>query len=475
MVQYIPGPEQILAPAAAQITEGVLNFLNPHRQFQMAVQESIARNPEIAQHFANLEAASPGLLKNLGIGRLASIPATPERQFEIANREQILGGMEAKLGAETAASKFNAQNIQQALQLIQQDPSIGMDAALKLATGQTMAERSVSGLAGDVAEAGRAQLGVPGIYAAAGTRAATGARPGELAKEQLLSQAIGKAQEMMQIGPQTTMQKLLRNEYNNEELMAIFSTPLGDAVKTQMDFYMDQLRIGLMAGRQDDAMERLMETQAFALFNAIKDPTLSVQDIMNFRRGIAPPEIAAKVQAGITRLQAGDVNDVVSRNRRDLVSLYARFLESNKTLKGEKGDESRRLLVQEIDQILDVNSKMPGGRRYTAAYESVPRGSYLGANPPENRGILPRFDVKEIVFRGPDGKVVQPGEALGAGASLAPKSEQSGGPGGGATLTPDQVKRAQDYFKSLPDSSKAAQKARWQTELDSTSFKAIFP
>lgn len=417
MVQYIPGPETLLAPAAQQITEGVLNFINPHRQFQQAVQAALAQNPEVAQHFANLEASSPGLLRSLGIGKLASVPATPEKQFELRNREAIIAGKEAQLGAQTAQSIFTSDQIQRALAMFQQDPSIGFDAALKMTTGETSSERAVSKLKGQQAEAGTAAMQIPGIYAAAGQRAATGQTPGEAAKDQFTSDTINLAQELLANGPEVTIQNFLDNKYNNKQLLAIFGTPLGEALNQQLDFLNNQYRIGIMAGRGDDAMERLKLAQAFSLLTRLQNPNIGMTDVQRFLEdpdaaiaardtaNIAPGDSGlAAIGQELGRMNTGTRSKILTDLDRDLVAQVTALGASskNKDTAGENGDAARGLIVSAIDKILAQKAAISGGPRYRATFEEVPRG------PLDRPGkdFLPRINRKEMVIRGPDGKQV---------------------------------------------------------------------
>jgi hypothetical protein len=456
MVQYIPGPEQLLAPAAAQITEGVLNFLNPHRQFQQAVQASIAQNPEIAQHFANLEASSPGLLRNMGIGVLAGIPATPEREFEIKNREQIIGGKEAQLGAETAKGLYTTDQINNALGYVQANPGVRIDQALQLLTGQTASERAIKS--------------EEAIQAPLKTAALESGLPVQQAEDKFKMESLGAAQELIQAGPEITMQKFLNDEYSNKQLLGIWGSPLGESLKQQLNFYNDQLRIKLMSGRADDAFDRLKYGRAFDLFTKLNDPNLSIDDVMRYLNR-QPGEVAdstdpatAAIQQGLGRLNTGAISSTIQSMDKDVTAALINFKNTegkNSPTKGPAGDDARALIVKQIDDILDQKSKLPGQQRYKASYEVVARSFAR--------------DKKELVFRGPDGKIVGPDKALGtAGGS----NEANTPPSSSSTVKDELNSQQLNSFKSElakypTEGERQAQLARWKATAPPAQWKQL--
>lgn len=108
-VSYIPGPEQLLAPAAAQIAEGLQKYLQPQKEFQQRMQQAIGQNPALMGQLADVEYEAPGTLQRLGFGALgvtiASLPPSPQKQFQVQNREKIVRGATAKLEADTAEAE----------------------------------------------------------------------------------------------------------------------------------------------------------------------------------------------------------------------------------------------------------------------------------------------------------------------------------------------------------------------------------
>lgn len=61
-ISYIPGPEEQLGPALAQIAGAIGDIAKPNAKFQQAFQQAIIARPEILQQLADLEGRSPGTI-----------------------------------------------------------------------------------------------------------------------------------------------------------------------------------------------------------------------------------------------------------------------------------------------------------------------------------------------------------------------------------------------------------------------------
>lgn len=484
MVQYIPGPEQLLAPAAQQITEGVLNFINPNRQFQQAVQAQLAQNPEIAQHFANLEASSPGLLQSLGIGRLASIPPSPEKEFELKNREAIVKGREAQLGAQTAGAVYTQQDIQNALQYVSENPNIRIDQALQRLTGQTTSERLIK-----QEEATQAPLK---------TAAMKSGLPVQQAEDQFRLESFNAANDLLQNGPEVSMQRFLappdKGGYTNRQILGITSSPFWPAIKAQLDFQNDRYRIALMSGRQDDAMERLREANAFKLFTELADPNITLEGVKRvIGRGpgevIDPADTEGKaIEAGISRLNNKQKEDLLSDLNKNLTATLIRIQssQSSKDTQGEKGDAFRALTTQELNDLLARKARIMGTKPFTVSWGPA---TVVRSKPGEPYKEGPRNRIfsnpKDLVFRDPEGRIVSGEQALlntpspsttptpppaskDTSSTTSKTGKEALGP-----LPPTMLNAMVADYNRASAGEKAAMLARWRTEAPADAIRQI--
>jgi hypothetical protein len=154
-IQYIPGPEALLAPAAATIAQGVAKFLNPNRQLQFKVREEMATNPDLIQKLGDLESGNPGLMHQLGLGPIADVissvtPSTKELIDRATQPDAPATAVARQKAEKTGADAQTAKNmmtgdiIKKAGDIMAADPSISFDAALQTLTGQTASQRTVS-------------------------------------------------------------------------------------------------------------------------------------------------------------------------------------------------------------------------------------------------------------------------------------------------------------------------------------------
>lgn len=145
-ISYIPGPEQLLAPAATQISEAVVNYMRPDLKFQRAMQMQLGQNPALIQQFADVEANAPGTLARLGFGQLGSMISQTSQSAvgrgEAAQRPGAAANAVSAQEADTAKNMYTADNIKTAAALVREKPELAFDAALRLVSGETAAERS---------------------------------------------------------------------------------------------------------------------------------------------------------------------------------------------------------------------------------------------------------------------------------------------------------------------------------------------
>jgi hypothetical protein len=144
-IQYIPGPEQLLAPVAATIGEAVGRMINPNFQFQQGMRQALATNPGLIQQLADIEAMAPGTLGNLGFGNLTGTigktPQSAESEFKQKNRGKIQENAAANLQADTATATLTADQAVKMADMMKADPKLSAENALLKITGETETQR----------------------------------------------------------------------------------------------------------------------------------------------------------------------------------------------------------------------------------------------------------------------------------------------------------------------------------------------
>jgi hypothetical protein len=108
-ISYIPGPEQLLAPAVDTIAKGVLKFLNPNRDLQFAVRGAMATNPELLQHMADIEGNNPGTMAKLGLGPLSDIIGSVSQSAGALTEKALRPGAAGAATAQQKAATSTAQ------------------------------------------------------------------------------------------------------------------------------------------------------------------------------------------------------------------------------------------------------------------------------------------------------------------------------------------------------------------------------
>jgi len=145
-ISYIPGPEQILAPAFQQIMTGLQQYLQPNRAFQEKMRAEIAANPDLLQKLADLNTINPGVLNQMGFGPLTGvIGGTPQSivsQYQQQNRPAILNTLTAENEAKGREAEVNAGVNLAVKNMMAANPTLTEEAALKQITGETATTRA---------------------------------------------------------------------------------------------------------------------------------------------------------------------------------------------------------------------------------------------------------------------------------------------------------------------------------------------
>jgi hypothetical protein len=147
-INYIPGPEQLLVPAAREIVQGVNDFINPNFAFQKAMQKTLAADPELMIKLVDVEKATPGTLKRLGFGRigdaLSAMQESPEGEVARTERDTIVKGKKLNLENLVLQNENVNKVLTKAAEMIAQNTDLTTDAAMQMLTKQTSAERRTS-------------------------------------------------------------------------------------------------------------------------------------------------------------------------------------------------------------------------------------------------------------------------------------------------------------------------------------------
>lgn len=154
-IQILPSTGDAIAGTIKDIASGIDKFINPNKDLQLAVQRTVATNPELLQHMADLEANAPGTMGRLGLGNLAPIIAAVPQSAAAIGEQAIRPGMARQATAQqqattstaeltTSKAQLTGDIVKKAGNIMAQDPSISFDAALRTLTGETKSERTVA-------------------------------------------------------------------------------------------------------------------------------------------------------------------------------------------------------------------------------------------------------------------------------------------------------------------------------------------
>lgn len=400
-ISYIPGNEQLLAPAFEKIAEGVANVLQPNKRFQDAVLGAIVQNPGLIQEFANFEASAPGTLNKLGIGGLAAVPPSPDAEFQAKNRGKIVAGKEGALEAETLKNNLDAERIRGAFKLLSSPDADGVarDAALKLITGQTQDERTIS-----AERAKQAPIETEAMRTETDLKAQQAA---------LASKGLAAAQRILSEGPDVSLTKFMNGEYEPDELLAIASTPFWNVIQAQMNIYGDELRMRHQFRTENNALERQKYMAATELFLQLGRG--SPQDAYQymFGGGALKASQGQTLEGGQAEIAEG-LRQITDQSRAaKALAANQRFLTALETfrripdLKNPDSEAEKRLAADGINAAL-MERAVFGAPVFSVTYEEVTKQRGLG------RLLYGPSKVKELVFRDAKGNIVPVSQVVAA-------------------------------------------------------------
>lgn len=419
MVQYIPGPESTLGPAFQQIAEGITKFFKPNLAFQMQMRDTLARNPQLIQHLADVEALAPGTLQNLGFGALGGIiqqtPESPAANVARTERATIGDTQRQQVQGEALKTKLDITKLQTATKILgdPEQAQVAKDAALQLLTGQTEAQR-------ETATAGAQTAKVKATEAEAEL-------PANLKKTALEGRVLDEAlktlpDDLKGVNFRQLARQFARGELDGATLTSIYMTPgmhqAFEAARHDEMFAQTQaLQRWLASFREGDKDDNTLTQQAFRLYSESNAGTLDA-----WRTLIGP---GGRKKA--LSLSAKPVESL-TQDERDLVDAYKaeQELQANEIRKRNQGfsqvineavnrintarqrDEPESVIqthVQNLQQELNAKAAITG-RQVTAHYGKVPD---IGAN---EQGFFD-FNGKGLYFTDDSGKRVDEAEIYG--------------------------------------------------------------
>lgn len=389
-VSYLPGFEQQLAPAAAQLAAGLERFINPNAGFQRVAQAQILQNPQIAQQLADLEKLAPGFLQGLGLGGLSEhISAVP----------QSLDAMIAA-GARPAVAE------------VLRDKSMVREGAIKTVTGQTSTQLDAGTLSKKFTELGMKALEDPEVAAFVG-RKTLGYEPGAVAKDKFEASTLGTAAQMLAEGVDINIKKFLNNEYTPEQLTAIYSTPMGKALDAQLEVYMNNIRAKAAKDSKGDTLEKYYQGRAYDLSKLTG--TFDMPAALQVVKGEVTPTTATgdakKIYDKLAQMNAEDRGNYIRKFDEDIALAMTRFgnVKEGKGVDKKQAQSTREGIVRQINSLLE--GRTPAGvPKYTVEYV------------PPKEPLFWFNTADQMVFKDEFGNTVAPEQAL-AGLPPAPGAQ----------------------------------------------------
>lgn len=175
MVLVLPTIGDQLGSGLDKLIGGINHAINPDYGFQQAMKAQLATNPKLVQSLADLEVQAPGTLQRLGFGPLTSIlkgvPESPEGTFQRTSKGDIVSGEQAKLAADTAGAKLNANLHAKVLAALSDpdNPQLAQDYIQRALSGENVAEYQTTVARGKEAamSAQLKEVELPGLIAQA--------------------------------------------------------------------------------------------------------------------------------------------------------------------------------------------------------------------------------------------------------------------------------------------------------------------
>lgn len=389
-IQYIPGPEQILVPAAEQISQGLAKFLNPAKDLQIATQRAMATNPELIQHMADMEASAPGTLHGLGLGPIADlvsmIPQSAAGAAEVAARPGAAKEAVAQQGARTATATttaatatLNADVVKNAAKIMSADPSISFDTALRTLTGETAAGREATKREAQV-KTEQAKQTLAQIQRARGL-------PEDLSKVDWTSEARDFLDGNLSGAAATAY-------FGNRDTQEAFSTAIhGVLTQRQLD-----AQKALAAQRGDKSVDNFRTQKAFQEY----EKSGGVGNLDSWQKFLFSPEAQDKARAlmsGAAKpanqedrdlLQIAKVTktQIDTDKLRDITSVNDKIATQMKRVDTAASDQEREVGIQGLNELLKQRANL-GGLKVTATYND--RGFWLPGR---------------VEYKTPDGRMV---------------------------------------------------------------------
>lgn len=258
-ISYEPSISEQIGPAAFEaFSKGLSKMLQPHHDFQIAMQKAVGSNPQLAQQLADLEYNAPGTLDRMGFGNLgkviAAVPESEKSQFLRTSRGDILKADKQALQGQITQGGFDLDRLNDTINFLKDPKNVAVksDEILNRLTGQTSAQRQETQAKADTATAS-------GAVAKKAYEDALAKNP-ELQKTDFLSLARDFA---------------AKKEGSSQLVSAAFATPgASEAMNAAMQIVQDEATqafrerlAGVTKGKEEDD---LLTRQAFAAYQATK-------------------------------------------------------------------------------------------------------------------------------------------------------------------------------------------------------------
>lgn len=471
MVTFIPGPEALLAPAAREITQGVMHFLNPNREFQRNMQIQLATNPELLQNLADIEHRSPGTMDMLGFGGLSQIiqqiPESVESEVRRKTRGDVVRGAQFDIKNAAARSESLNKALEGFADEIAKNSNMSRDQALQYLLGQTGAQRRIQEAQATTAEASASVAG--DVAAATGAQARRQAQEinqtiidlPEIGRTDLYELARGMRAGTLDQAGWNLVSSVYRTEGPRQTFEAILSKLQRDAeLAAQKELY--NTRTG---ASEQDRLDSLywqraamhhMETNAGSIsawHRYLRDPTARTRAAELEGSDPATLSFDDRELLEVHNAQVSQrEHDMLNRRRRmneDFILITNRINEMAEDFNIKDGKDPRiSPMLTDLNQMLAARGAITG-TIYRAEYGKVPGSGRL-----YRWGPLPgKFQDIGLYFTDAEGNVVDPNEVMTT-------TTDTGGPDANVIMTitnlqalPDDERRArlEELKVSFPD------------------------
>src|SRR5882724_6821515 len=166
-ISYIPGPEEQLGPALAQIAGAIGDIAHPNAKFQRQFQQAVIARPEILQQLADLEGRSPGTVSKRFaplIGPELADVISKMHPSAAVQREMLVGPEERRL-ANVPVDQLGAQATTPASIAAVRDLTGGTPEELAAQQAQGQARMFASEFVNNLTDADKREMGVYGTSA----------------------------------------------------------------------------------------------------------------------------------------------------------------------------------------------------------------------------------------------------------------------------------------------------------------------